>query len=76
MRTFEAILRGIAPKATLKLGSSVLPMTTEAQFLFSFGAVLILGPESPSPASGLPGVRWNYVKTGQGCRGALARGAR
>ena len=30
VRTYEAILRGIAPKAALKLGSSVLPMSTVA----------------------------------------------
>ena len=62
VRTYEAILRGIAPKATLRLGSSVLPMATEAQFLSFFGAVSILGPKSPSPVSGLPSVRWSYVK--------------
>ena len=32
VRTYEAILRGIVPKVTLKLGSAVLPMRTEAQF--------------------------------------------
>ena len=37
-------------------------MAAEAQFLSFFGAVLILGPKSPSPASALLGVRWNYVK--------------
>ena len=62
VRTYEAILRGIAPKATLKLGPPVLPMATEAQFLSFFGAALLLGPKSPFPVSGVPGVRWNYVK--------------
>ena len=62
VRTYEAILRGFAPKAALTLGSPVLPISAEAQFLSFFGAVLILGPKSPSPVSGLPGVRWNYVK--------------
>ena len=62
VRTCEAILRGIAPKVAPNLGSPVLPMSTEAQFLSFFGAVLILGPNSPSPVSGLPGVRWKYVK--------------
>ena len=37
-------------------------MATEAQFLSFFGAVHILGPKSPPPASALPGVRWNYAK--------------
>ena len=37
-------------------------MAAEAQFLSFFGAVHILGPKSPSPASALPGVRWNYAK--------------
>ena len=62
VRTYEAILRGLAPKAALKLGSPVLLTSAEAQFLSFFGAVLILGPESPSPVSGLPVVRRNYVK--------------
>ena len=43
----------------------MLPMSAEAQFLPFFGAVLILGPKSPSPATGLPGVRWKYVKLGK-----------
>ena len=34
-RTYEAALRSIAPKVALKLGSEVLPMSTEAQF-FAF----------------------------------------
>ena len=62
MRTFGAFLRGIIPKATLKLGPPVLPMATEAQFLSVFGAVSLLGPKSPLPASCLPGVRRNYEK--------------
>ena len=37
-------------------------MSAEAQFLPLFGAVPIVGPKSPPPVSGLPGVRWNYVK--------------
>ena len=37
-------------------------MAAEAQFLSFLGAVLILGPKSPSPATGLPGVRRDYVK--------------
>ena len=61
-RTYGAILRGIAPNVTLKLGSQMLPMSAEAQFLSFFGAVLLLGPTSPYPVSALPGVRWNYVK--------------
>ena len=47
---------------TLKLDSSVLPVSTEAQFLSFFGVALILGPKSPSPVSSLPGVRRSYVK--------------
>ena len=62
VRTYEATLRAIAPKVTLKLGSPVLPMCTKAQFFAFFGAVLLLGPESSSPASPQPGVRWNSVK--------------
>ena len=62
MRAYEAILRGVAAKATLRFGSPVLPMAAEAQFLSFFGAALLLGPKSPSPASGPSGVRWNYVK--------------
>ena len=37
-------------------------MAAEAQFLSFFGAVLLLGPKSLSPASALHGVRWIYVK--------------
>ena len=62
VRTYEAILRGIAPKVTLKLGSAVLPMRTDAQFFSFFGAVLMLGPKSASPVTSHQGVRWNYVK--------------
>ena len=62
VRTYEAILRGIIPKVAPKPGSSVLPISTEAQFLSLLGAALLLGPKSPSPVSGLPGPRWNYVK--------------
>ena len=62
VRTYEATLRAIAPKVTLKLGSQVLPMCAEAQFFAFFGAVLLLGPKSSSPASPQPGARWNYVK--------------
>ena len=56
VRAYEANFRGIAPEAALKLGSPVLPMVSRAQFLPVFGAVLILGPKSPPPVSGLPGV--------------------
>ena len=62
VRTYEATLRGIAPKVTLKLGSQVVPRSAEAQFFAFFGAVLLIGPKSPSPVSSHPGVRWNYVK--------------
>ena len=62
IRTYEGILRGVAPKVTLKLGSQVLPMAAEALFLSFFGAVLLLGPKSPSPVSALPGFRRKYVK--------------
>ena len=37
VHTYEAVLRGIVPKVTLKLGSAVLPMRTEAQFFAFFG---------------------------------------
>ena len=76
VRTYEAIFRDILPKVALKLGSSVLPMAAESQFPSLFGAVLILGPKSPSTVSGLPGVRWNYVKLVEASVGALARRAR
>ena len=62
VHTYEAVLRGIVPKVTAKLGSSVLPMRTEAQFLSFFGGVLMLGPKAPSQVTSQPGVRWNYVK--------------
>ena len=62
VHTYEAALRGIAPKVMAKLGSAVLPMGTEAQFLSFFGAVLMLGPKTQSPATSQPGVRWSYVK--------------
>ena len=42
VHTYEAVLRGIAPKVTLKLGSAVLPMRAEAQFYAFFGGVLML----------------------------------
>ena len=50
VRTYEATLRGTAPKVTLKLGSQVLPMSAEAQFYAFFGSNLFLGPESSPPA--------------------------
>ena len=62
VRTREATLRGIAPKVAAKLGSQVLPMSAEAQFFAFFGAVLLLGPKSSSPASPQPEVRRNYFK--------------
>ena len=62
VRTYEAILRGIVPKVTLKLGSAVLPMRTEAQFPSFFGAVLMIGPESASPVTSQQGVTSNFVK--------------
>ena len=62
VRTYEATLRAIVPKVTLKLASQALPLCAEAQFVAFFGAVLLLGPKSSSPASSRPGVRWNYVK--------------
>ena len=62
VHTYEAVLRGIAPKVMAKLGSAVLPMSTEAQFLSFFGAVLILGPKTPSHVTSQPAVRWNYAK--------------
>ena len=62
VRTYEATLRAIVPKVTLKLGSRVLPMRAEAQFFAFFGAALLLGPKLSSPASSQPGARWNYVK--------------
>ena len=62
VHTYEAVLRGIVPKVTLKLGSAVLPMRTEAQFYSFFGGVLLLGPKTASPVTSHPGVRWNYIK--------------
>ena len=62
VRTYEATLRKFAPKVTLKLGSQVSLMVTEAQFFAFSGAVLMLGPKSASPASAPPEVRWNYVE--------------
>ena len=62
VHTYEAVLRGIVPKVMAKLGSAVLPMSTEAQFLSFFGAVLMLGPKTQSHVTSQPGVRWNYVK--------------
>ena len=62
VHTYEAVLRGMVPKVTLKLGSAVLPMRTEAQFFAFFGGVLMLGPKTASPVTSQPGVRWNYVK--------------
>ena len=61
-RTYETVLRGIAPKVTMKLGSAVLPMRSEAQFYSFFGGVLLRGPKTTSPVTPQPGVRWNYVK--------------
>ena len=62
VHTYEAVLRGIVPKVMAKLGSAVLPMRTEAQFLSFFGGALMLGPKTPSHVTSQPGVRWNYVK--------------
>ena len=62
VRTYEATLRNIVPKVTLNLGSQVLSTVTEAQFSAVFGALLMLGPKSASPAPAEPRVRWNYVK--------------
>ena len=54
-RTYETVLKSIAPKVTAKLGSSVLPMQSEAQFYAFFGAALMLGPKTSSPATSQPG---------------------
>ena len=62
VRTYEAILRGIVPKVTMKLGAAVLPMRPEAQFYSFFGGALMLGPKTTSPVTAQPGARWNYVK--------------
>ena len=37
VHTYEAVLRGIVPRVTLKLGSAVLPMRSEAQLFAFFG---------------------------------------
>ena len=74
--TYEATLRNIAPKATFKLGSPVLPMVTEVQFYAFLGAVLMLGPKLASPVSAQQRVRWNYVKLVKATVAFLARGPR
>ena len=61
-RTYEATIRGIAPKVTAKLSSCVLPMESEGAFYAFFTAALLQGPKSLSSATRQPAVRWSYVK--------------
>ena len=62
VRTYGATFRAIASQVTAKLSLRVLRMDSEGVFYALFTAVVLLGPKSPSPLSGQPAVRWNYVK--------------
>ena len=62
VRTYLAVLKNIARKVTSKLGSSILPMTSEASFDASFGSVVLIGPRPAASSTAQPAVRWSYMK--------------
>ena len=62
VRSYEATLRAIATKVSLKLGVPVLPILAANQFYSFFGSVVLLGPKSLPPFYAQPDVRWIYAK--------------
>ena len=78
VRTYEAILRSLAPRVVDILGAPARPMADEAAFIALFGAALLLGPKSHTLATGQPAVKWSYVKLAKAAVASwhVARGSR
>ena len=62
VRTYEATLRAIAPKALAKLSLRALPLESEGVIYAFFAAASLLGPKSPASGREQPAVRWSFVK--------------
>ena len=62
VRTYEALLRAIVPKAAAQLGSDVLPMDKESLSSWFFVSVLVVEPKSPSRSASKPAACWRAVR--------------